>query len=180
MKSGDDRRAWELYKQAAESGEQPADQLRWNAAVCAVNYAGQQQKTGNAEEAKRACEDARRLAPNYGEASFVMALTELSQKRLEVGLAGFDEAVAAWSRRLAEPGLSAAEQQFAKKRLAETREYWATELVSKGQQLALDRQTVLADESFRQAIRVAPGGPAARVAQAELGNLSNPPIGQGM
>ena len=46
---------------------------------------------------------------------------------------------------------------------------------AKGRQLALDNQPVLAAESFRRAVEVAPNTAAARMAQAELTNLRHPP-----
>ncbi len=167
-------RAWQLYKQSAEKGEAPVGPLRWNAATCAVNWAHEQKNTAPGE-AEKACNEAKQLAPDYGESYHLLAVIAFDRENMELSQAYFDEAAAAWRRRQAQPGLGDPEREEAGKRLNDTLTSNAQALLSDGQRLAADGQTELAAQRFRKAARVAPGSMPAQEAARELARLGESP-----
>lgn len=167
MQTNDWFKAWHLYKEAGDKGEGPRDLDYWNAAVCAVNW-GMEQTLTNPAEAERACQEARQLAPNYGEASHALGRLALQQNKTAVALAAYDEAIAAWQRRLAQPGLSDADRDMAQKMLRDTQVDQASVLLEYARTLKQDNQLELAREAFQKAAAAAPNSDPGRQAKDEL------------
>jgi tetratricopeptide (TPR) repeat protein len=154
-KVNDFYRAWQLYKTAVEKGEQPRDRLAWNAAICAVNWANEQLQS-NPGAARLACDEARQLAGNYGEAYRTLGLIAARENDIEAAIAYFGEARAAWTRRAAQPGLSEKDRAEVSEMQRNAQETAAQVLLNDGDRLSFDGQTETARKRYREALSYAP------------------------
>src|SRR5207248_36311 len=152
---GDDFRAWQLYKEAATKGEGSKDELNWSAAICAVNYA---QKQVDPNEARRACDEALTLAPDYGDADNELAVLALHQSQIEEAQTYFDAGIAAWKRRRDRSGLSQEDRDQANRELQAMQQSEASALVLDGQKHAAAGELEIARKRFEDAVRAAPPG----------------------
>jgi hypothetical protein len=170
--SGDDFRAWQLYKEAAAKGEGSKDQLSWNAAICAVNYAGKQ---ADPNEARRACEEALTLAPDYGDADNELATLALRLSQIEEAQTYFDAGIAAWKDRRDQSGLSQDDRDQAVRELQAMQQSEVNALIEDGQKHVASGEMEIARKRFEDAVRAAPAGSDAyKQATDALRSVSQP------
>src|SRR5439155_6749114 len=150
---GDYFRAWQLYKEAASKGEGSKDQMNWNAAICAVNYA---QMQADPAEARRACEEALTLAPDYGDADSALATVAARENQIEEAQTYFDAGVAAWKHRRDQQGLPQADRDEAGKRMQAVQQSEVNALILDGQQHAAAGELEIARKRYEDALRAAP------------------------
>src|SRR5207248_9160945 len=118
-----------------------------------VNYA---QVQADFTEARRACEEALTLAPDYGEADATLATLALRQNQIEEAQTYFDAGIAAWKHRRDQPGLPQGERDDAAKRLLDLQQSEANALIRDGQQHAAASEMEIARKRYEDALRAAP------------------------
>jgi serine/threonine-protein kinase len=144
---------------------------RLNGARAAAQYASILQKNGNRAQAARWYQKAIQIDPNYSGGYHLLAVLLAEQRDEQQAEMLWRRAIEVSEAQLRGGRLSAEARADAQETLDHAQLAWGYMLVGRGQRLVGERRVREARQAFEDAIRVAPGTDADRLAQEWLSRL---------